>query len=147
MDYLQRQYRLRKFVQLLKLILSDANLVADRMPKDAFYERTKSVYFQEPSPLESKRNKAIFPRATRQFNESVENGHTLVSMQNNLDFLRAEFDDYFDDLADKKILIPNNDRPSSFRLNHNSAMVYWIIALGIFVGFVWQIAKMFYPKS
>ncbi|GEM_PF-6535698 len=147
MDYLQRQYRIHKFVQLLKSILSDRSLATDRMPKDAFYERTRDTFFQESNPLESKRNKAIFPRATRQFSEAIENRHTFDSMRNNLDFLRAEFDDYFDDLVDRKVLASNSDRPPSFRLNYNSAMVYWIIGLGIFVGFIWRIAKMFYQKS
>lgn len=145
MEYLHRQYKLQKFVQLLKFILSDANLATDRMPRDAFYERVKNVYFQESNPLESKRNQAIFPRATRQFNDSIQNGHTIESMRNNLDFLRAEFDDYFDNLVDRNILISNNNNLPSFRLNHNSAMVYWVIGLGIFAGFVWQIVKMFYP--
>jgi len=147
MDYFKRQYQLRKFVKLLKLILNEERLATDRMPRNIFYERIKDIYFQEQSPLESRCNKVVFPRATRQFNESVKSGHTLDSMKRNLDFLKAEFDSYFDDLVDKNVLISNNDRPPSFRLNYNSAMVYWIIGLGTFIGLVWQIVKLFYPKS
>lgn len=146
MDYILRQFRLHKFVQMLKSILNNPNLATDRMPKEIFYERIKESYFQETDPLESKRNKTIFPRATTQFEESIENEHTLASMEGNLDFLRTEFDSYFDDLVGKDVLISNNDNPPAFRLNHNSAMVYWIVGFGIISGFVWQVIKIFFQK-
>lgn len=131
---------------MLRLVLSDGNLATDRMSRDSFCEGVENAYFQELRPLESRRNKAVFPRATKQFIESVRNGHTPASMRDNLGFLQSEFGDYFDDLVDKKVLISDNDNPPAFRLNHNSAMVYWVVGLGIFCGFVWKVAKIFFQK-
>ncbi len=148
MNYLHRQYKLRKFVQLLKYILSDKNLATDRMPKNTFLEKVKEVYFLKNEPLQNKENKLLFPRATNQFIESINNGHNIDSMRQNLnDFLDSEFGDYFNDLEDKKVLIPNGDNPPSYRLNHNSAWVYWIIGVGIILSFLWKFFEMFISKN
>lgn len=148
MNYLQRQYRLRKFIQLLKIILSDKNLATDRMPKNMFLDKVKEVYFSKNEPLQNKENKLLFPRATNQFVKSINNGHTIDSMRQNLnDFLDSEFGDYFNDLEDKKVLIPNGDNPPSYRLNHNSVMVYWIIGVGIILSFLWKFFEMFISKN
>ena len=89
MPYLQRQYKLQKFVGLLKFILSDKNLATDRIPKSAFFEKVKNIYFSKNEPLQDRKNKTIFPKATMQFTESLSNGHNIDSMKNNLNFLVA----------------------------------------------------------
>lgn len=147
LKYLQRQCKLRGFVQLLKSILSDKNLATDRMPNNIFFEKVKEVYFSKNNYLQNKENKFLFPRATNQFINSINNGHTIDSMKNDLNFLETEFNDYFNDLKDKKVLIPNKDNPSAYRLNHNSAMVYWIIGVGVIFSFLWKLFEIFSSKS
>ncbi len=148
MTYFKRQYKLRKFIQLIKEILSYNDLATDRVQKNSFFERVKNIYFSKDDPLNDKNNLAVFPKATKNFNDSLANGHNIDSMKNNLgDFLKSEFDDYFDDLVDKKVLIPNTDNPPAYRLNHNSAMVYWIIGVGIILSFLWELFEIFFSKS
>lgn len=113
------------------------------MQRDSYLEKVKCSYFSKIRPLENKNNKAVFPRATSQFIEAMGNGHTIDSMRKNLnDLLNSEFDSYFDDLIDKKVLISNHDNPLIYRLNHNSVMVYWILGIGVIMNFLWEMRRI-----
>lgn len=142
MDYLQKQFRLWKFVQILKRILNDPSLATYKLQRKSFYTRVRDGYFTKETPLEDKENNATFPVATRQFRDAAPNGHNLDSMRRNLDFLRREFGDYFDQLVQEKVLIADNDYPPSYSLNHNSAKVYWIIGAMASASFLWGIVKI-----
>ena len=143
MDYLQRQFRLRKFVQILKKILSDSGLATHKLQRRTFYTRVKDYYFSKENPLNDKGNKIIFPIATQQFKGAIPNGHNFDSMKQNLDFLQREFGDYFDQLVQESVIIPDSDYPSSFSLNHNSPKVYWVLGVMSAAALVWGIVKIF----
>jgi len=143
MDYLQRQFRLFKFTQLIKKILSNPKLTTYKMQRKSLYQKIVNYYFSKDNPLENKENKILFPIATKQFEDAIKSGRNLDSIKHNLDFLQREFGDYFDQLVQEKVLMPDNDYPPSYSLNHNSSRVYWIIIVMGFATLLWYIVKIF----
>ncbi|HDY73016.1 MAG TPA: hypothetical protein ENH86_00380 [Candidatus Jorgensenbacteria bacterium] len=143
MDYLKRQFKLWKFVQILKEILNDLTLATYKLQRRSFYTRIKDYYFSRENPLEDKENKMTFPVATKQFKDAIPNGHNLDSMKRNLDFLQREFGDYFDQLVQEGVLVSDNDYPPSYSLNHNSPKVYWVLGVMSTAALIWGIVKIF----
>jgi len=139
MDYLERQYRLWHFVQLLKQILKDPNLATHKLQKQAFYKKITEYYFSKANPLADKKNKLMFPVATKQFKEAEQKGHNFDTMRKNLDFLKREFEDYFEELIKREIVNSDGDNPESYSLNRTSFMVYWEIVVLASLRFLWKI--------
>lgn len=139
MDYFKRQYRLWRFVQAIKLLFSNPNLATHELQKVALYGGIKNQFFSKTDPLNDGENRAIFPVAVAQFKEALTNGHRIESMKRDLDFLQREFDSYFEELVQDRVLLANKSYPPSYRLNHKSSRVYWALGLMAATAFIWKV--------
>lgn len=146
MNYLKRQYGLWHFVRRVREIYDDSDLANNYLSKNQIYKKIVRNYFVKQNPLEDKENQATFPWGTKEFKNSIKNGHSLESMESNLEFLKKEFDSYFEELLERKIIKENNDIPPQYFLNRNSHMVYWEIAALDIGKFFWEIVSVFKGK-
>lgn len=133
MQFLKRQYHLQNFIIKLKRIFDNPEIANNYVSRNWLYRRVVWDYFGKINPLEDKENIATFPWATSNFKKAAKNGHNLESMENNLDFLKKEYDSYFEELLDKGVIKENKDTPPQYFLNRNSPRVYWeIVVLDFF---------------
>lgn len=147
MNYLKRQYNIWYFTRMLLRIYENFHLANNYISRNQLYKKIVRDYFSKNSPLNNKENIAAFPWATKNFKDSIKNGHTLESMENNLEFLKKEFDSYFEELLERKIIKADDDISSpQYFLNRTSPMVYWELGILNFTKFLWNFLNLFKGK-
>lgn len=147
MNYLKRQYSLWHFVSRLKQIYDDPNLANNYISRNQLYKKIVRGFFSRKNPLEDKENKLIFNWGTKEFKDSLKNGHNLESMENNLEFLKKEFDNFFEELLEKEVIKADDDPYSpQYFLNRTSPIVYWELGILNFTKIIWQLISILKGK-
>ena len=140
MRYIKRKIGLHLFTSKIEKLLRSSGWSSNYFSKDSLHKKFIRDHFSPENPLNDHWNKIIFPEATEEFQKVLKEGkHTLESAESNLDFLRKEFDSYFEELLEISTIKTNQDRPLEYFMSHTSSMTHWEIGVIKFLSFLWRL--------
>lgn len=102
------QLQLEKFKKIVINLYNNDNLACHYLSKSLIFKAIKLRYFSKKDPLYNDENLLLYPSATKQFQQAIKNGHSLKSCEKDLNFLKKEFNKFFEALKYKRILLVRN---------------------------------------